>query len=346
MANSFKQLSNLIDLMIPEVKKIFIQVMQGIADEAFIDEMIKAIENNDPTALFKATGFTPAALTPILDAIDNVYQTAGETTADGFPARIRTPTGSVSFRFDIRNPAAEKDLADTSGQLITQLTEDARTNVRNLLSRGMIAGDNPKTTALNIVGRIDPVTKARTGGILGLTTNQEGWVANGTRYLEQLDPTYFDLGLRDKRFDSIVQDAIDTETPLSDDIISKLMTAYKNNALIYRGETIARTEVVQSVNKAEYTAHAIAITEGTIDASTVTRHWDDVGDKKTRHTHVALNLLYGDDTAGVGMNEPFISPSGAQMMYPGDRSLGASTKEIINCRCRQKIEVDWTAGVD
>ncbi len=337
-------LDNLIALMIPEVRDIFISVMQGVVDQAFIDEMVAAIQAGDANALFRATSFTPAALTPILDAIERVYKDAGTITADGFPARIRTPTGSMVFRFDMRNPRAEKELADNSALMVARLTEEARQNVRTTLERGMIAGDNPRTTALNIVGRIDPVTKQRVGGIIGLTVGQENWVANGTRYLQDLDKRYFNLELRDKRFDSTVMKAIDAGMPLSDDIISKLMTAYKNGALKFRADAISRTETIQAINRAEYTAHVQAIAEGAFQGSAVTRHWDDVGDKRTRHTHRALHELYKDQ--GVGMDEPFKSPSGALLMYPGDTSLGAPAEEIVNCRCRERIDVDWTAGVD
>lgn len=341
---SRRALDNLIAMMIPEVRSVFLNVMQGIVDDAFIDEMIAAIEAGDQNALFNAVGFTPAALNPILDAIEKVYEKAGQMTGDGFPARIRTPTGSMTFRFDMRNPAVEQQLKEFSSGFVTRLTDEARENVRSVLEQGMMAGANPRTTALDIVGRIDPTTKQRVGGVIGLTNAQEGWVASGRRYLVNLDPKYFTMTLRDQRFDGIVQRAIDSGTPLPAETIEKLLTAYKNRALKYRGDQVAITETTQAFNRAEYQAHKQAITEGALTPDAITKHWDSLGDTHVRHTHAAMDKKYSE--VGIAIDEPFVSPSGAKLLYPGDQSLGAPAREIVGCRCRQKYRVDWFAGVE
>lgn len=338
-------LNDLIDAMIPEVRKVFIEVMRDITDTAFIDEMIKAIEAGDADALFRATGFTPAALGPIIDAIESVYQDAGDTVANSFPARILTPTGSMTFRWDMRNPRVENDIRTNSSQMVTRLTDEAKENVRITLERGVIAGENPRAIALDIVGRIDPVTKSRVGAIIGLTNQQETWVANTQKYLETLNSKYFGLELRDKRFDSVVKKAIDTETPLPAATVNRLVTSYKNQALKFRADSVAQTEVIQSVNRAEFLAHQQLVDGGGIDSGALSKEWGDVGDSRTRYTHLALGTKYGKGN-GIGLDEPFISPSGAKLLYPGDSSLGAGAAEIVNCRCRQRIIVDWIAGVE
>jgi len=242
----------------------------------------------------------------------------------------------------MRNPRAENDLKTFSSAFVTRLTDEARENVRTILERGMIAGKNPRTTALDIVGRIDPSTKQRTGGILGLTIGQEKWVANARGYLENLDPKYFQMTLRDKRFDKLVSKAIEQNQPLSVDTISKLMSSYKNRALKYRAEMVARTETIQSINRAEYQAHIQAVGEGLLDRNAITKEWDAVGDDRTRHSHLAMDKKYGKGK-GVGLEEPFVFPSGALALFPGDSSMGAPAKEIIMCRCKQRIRVDWLA---
>jgi hypothetical protein len=345
VASKRQQLDALIEKMVPEVRRIFLDVMQGIVDDAFLDEMIKAIERGDPDALFRATGFTPAALQPILDAIDNVYQRAGDAIADGFPDRIQTPTGPVVFRWNMRNTAVEDELRNRSSAMVTRLTEEARDNVRAVLQRGVAAGDNPLATALNIVGRIDPVTKERVGGVIGLTTQQERWVANAKNYLQTADTQYFNLELRDRRFDSIVKKAFDSGTTLPDTTIDKLLTAYKNKALKFRADTIARTETIQSINRTDYLLHKQAITDGTLQNGAVSKEWDDVGDRKTRFTHAIMGSKYGKGKA-IGIDDPFVSPSGARLLFPGDSSLGAGPEEIVNCRCKSKIVVDFTYGVE
>ncbi len=70
------------------------------------------------------------------------------------------------------------------------------------------------------------------------------------------------------------------------------------------------------------------------------KFWDSAGDKRTRHTHLELESRY-KRIGGIPLDEPFVSSSGARMLYPGDTSLGAGADEIVNCRCRQQIDVDW-----
>lgn len=337
-------LDNLIALTIPEIQDIFLSVMQDIVDRAMLDEMIKAIEAGDAEALFKATGFTVAALTPILDAVEQLYQDTGNLTADGLPNRIRTPLGgSIIFRFNMRNPAVEEDLRTYSSALISRLTEEARDNVRIALQRGMIAGDNPRKTALNIVGRVDPVTKKRIGGILGLTTKQEEWVSNAERYLKDLDSKYFNLSLRDKRFDAKVRKSFEAGKPLNEETRQKIVTLYKNRALKFRADAIARTETIQSVNRSTYQTYKQLLAEG-IDKSAITKVWDDVGDGKTRPSHFAMGRTYGKK--GIPVDQEFVSPTGARLMYPGDRTLGAPASEIVNCRCLLRYKINFLAGVD
>lgn len=56
------------------------------------------------------------------------------------------------------------------------------------------------------------------------------------------------------------------------------------------------------------------------------KKWIDVGDKRERKTHLEV----GGTTLPIG--EPF-SVGDSLLQFPKDTSLGASTDEIVNCRC-------------
>ena len=336
----YSSLDQLILLAIPEIQKIFLEVMQDVVDRAQLNEMVAAIEANDPERLFRATGFSSAALNPILDAVEKIYMDGGQTTAAAFPKKIQTPTGVAIFRFDMRNPRVEQDLREKSSRLVSMLTEEARQNVREILEQGMIAGENPRATALNIIGRVDPVTKKRVGGVIGLTNNQTRWVENTGRYLRTLDSKYFNLKLRDKRFDSIVKKAIESGQGLSEKDVGRIVTAFKNRALRYRAETISRTETIQSINRAEMLAALQLVDEGIIPRTAIVKEWDDAGDGRVRASHRALAAKY-DKGKGIGIDEPFVTLSGARLMVPGDSSLGAGADEIANCRCRVRVRIDY-----
>ena len=58
---------------------------------------------------------------------------------------------------------------------------------------------------------------------------------------------------------------------------------------------------------------------------------------RTRLTHAVL------DGKTAGLREPFRSPSGAFLMFPGDPS--APGAEIINCRCNLTYRIDFLANI-
>lgn len=326
-------LDTLYALQIPQVQELFIQAMENIVDHAVIEDMIEAIENNDIEALYAASGFTPVVLNTVVNQIEQIYNEAANITTSFWPKRLRAV-------FNIRNPKVEEQLSEYSSNFITNISDEIKANIRTILTDGQTRGINPKETALNIVGRINPVTKKREGGVIGLSTNQVEWVFNARKYLENLDKHYFTLGLRDKRFDSLVQKAIDEKRKLSKNEISRLITAYENKALRFRGNAISRTETMQAINRGEYAAILQNIENGLINENQVKKWWDDTRDGRTRLTHIALGNTYSQKKP-IPFNEPFVTTTGQQLLYPGDRSLGADLHEIVNCRCKAQYKIDF-----
>lgn len=333
-------LDALIELFVPDIRSAFLGAMQDVVDNSIVNAMIKAIDQGDVEAAFRALGFSDAAMRPITAAIERAFEQGGVMTGKTFPKYLNTLSGRAVFRFDPRNSRAEMWLRDQSSTLIARLTDEARTSVRNVVTEGMQAGRNPRSVTLDIIGRVDPTTGRRVGGIVGLTSRQERWSANTRLDLRNLDERYFTRALRDKRFDRTVEKAIRDGKPLDTATIEKLVGRYRDNALKYRGETIARTEAIHALNQSEFEAHKQAMDMGAISEKAARRIWDSAGDGRVRWSHKRLN------GQTVGMDEPFVSPSGARMMYPGDTSLGAPGDEVIMCRCRVRLKVDWLADLD
>ena len=218
----------------------------------------------------------------------------------------------VVFQFNIRNPKAEAWLADYSSSLVKQIIDDQRNMIRQNLTRAMAAGTNPRTAALDLVGRIG-ASGNREGGVIGLTTSQEQWVQNYTDDLASDTPdAALTRTLRDARFDSTVQNAADSGEPLTADQIDNMATAYKNRALMYRAETIARTEMQTSLHEAQQQSMQQAVDSGVIKAGTVVGIWRTAEDDLVRNSHVALD----GETAALG--QPFVSGYGNLLYYPGD----------------------------
>lgn len=343
-----RKLEKLAEQFAPFIRDAFLSAVQDISDRAILSEIVKNIEAGDINAAIRSLGISDATMRPLIAEIERAFEVGGVTTGQSFPKRINTPTGRTVFRFDVRNSRAEAQLRDHSSKLVVAITEDMRTMVRQTVQRGMADGRNPKTTALDLVGRVDPVTKRRVGGVIGLTPNrfdavtgrwikgQEQWVVNARRDLETLDPAYLNRARRDKRFDSIVEKAIKDGKPLSQEKIDQLIGRYNDNLLKYRADVIARTESVAALNTSEHEAINQAVDQGMIRQSQVKRVWDSAGnDGRTRETHLEM------EGQKVGLNEPFTFPDGTQAMFPGDTSLGAPASETIQCRCVARTVIDW-----
>jgi len=331
-------------LQIPEIRNLFISTIEDIAGNANIDEMIKAIEDNDLERLVQASGFNVVFLNKIIDKIEDVYEKSGNMIVDKWP-RLRNGLGLTKAVFNIRDEFAENELKNFSSNFITNISNEVRDTIRETLTDGMARGINPRETALNIVGRKDRVTGKRIGGTIGLASNQTKWVNNARLYLQNLDERYFALSLRDKRFDSIVKKAIKDKKPLSKEKISQLITAYESKALKYRADAIARTETMQAINRGEYRAIAQNIEEGLITEDMVTKWWSNSADERVRQSHVNLGNRYNKSNA-IGFNEVFETSRGSKLLYPGDTSLGADLHEIIHCRCKCEYRIDFIKQVN
>lgn len=245
----------------------------------------------------------------------------------------------------MRNLSAEDYLRNHSSISIPNIPDDVMQQVRHFLEKGMMQGDSPHAVGLELVGRIDPTTNQRVGGVLSLPEDKIAEIAKARRYLENLDESYLSLELRDKRFDRTVKKALNLKQPLLPDKLSQIISIYENRVLLDYGQGIAQTAMMRSLNHSEYVSNLKLVLEGLIKPDAITKEWDDCGDNRVRPTHAAMGSIYGKGK-GIPLEETFVSPSGAQLLYPGDTSLGAPFEEIERCRCRAHYRVDWRSMDD
>lgn len=314
----------------PEIRDAFLASIRDIVDRAQLERIVTALENGDVEGALRAVNLEPAAFLPLDNAIRQAFIEGGTATAARIPAAVTADR--VAVRFDARNPTAEAWLANHSSQAVTEIVDDQRAAIRTALTEGMTRGDNPRTTALNIVGRQDPATGRRVGGIIGLTSQQAGYVANARAELLSGDAAtmerYFSRARRDKRFDGVVRQAIREGKPVDAATVTRLTSRYADRLLKLRGENVGRTESMASLNGAQFEAYRQAVAKGTVRPNAVRKVWIATRDLRTRDTHRALN---GDS---VGLHEPFANG----LMYPGDPAGPA--REVINCRCTLRYRID------
>ncbi len=304
-------------------------------------------------AVLEALGFDGERFSPLAEQVRQAFATGAEVGMKELPTlslrqQIRgrynpaNNTPLLRFGFDMRNRGVEGWLQSNSSRLITGVVEDQRQLVRQHLVRGMAAGLNPRQAALELVGRVGE-TGRRSGGVVGLTAQQAQFVANVRQQLASGDPAqmaeYFGRKRRDKRLDGIVSRAIKAGQPVSPADVDKIAARYADRLLALRGEMIARTESLTAMAAGREEAFRQQIESGRLAPENVEGTWSATGDDRTRHSHQAMNGQVRR------FGEPFQTPSGALMRFPGDTSLGAGPEETIGCRCMKKYRVNMATEV-
>lgn len=287
-----------------------------------------AIEESDPADVIRAMGISEARfLLDFIEGLRGAYIQAGQSYMDAMPARVTRPFGG---RFDFNTPSASQFLGQYSAKRVKQITQDQREAIRAFLQVAQANGMNPRTIALDMVGRGS--LNNRRGGIIGITKNQAQWALNARLELESGEPgrmrAYLSRKRRDRRFDGIVQRSIaaGARPDLAD--IDRIVTGYAEELRLFRAQTIARTESAEAVGNASLESLKQAVNEGTIPEDGIKRTWRSASDERVRSSHQPM-----DGQERFGLDEPFTFPGGAHAMFPGDSSFGAPPGELINCRC-------------
>ena len=313
------------------ILKAFMTSVQSVKDQAVIAEIARLIELGQVEAIVDLLQLDPATFRPLENATLAAYEVGGATGAAQI-GRIPTNAGTLVARFNVRNPRAEAFIRDLSSREIVEIAEETKEVVRTVLRSGLAEGANPRTTALDLVGMVDPITRARTGGHIGLTSNQSQWIVNARKELEELNPNYLTRALRDKRLDSAFKKALGSGVTMPIKQIDTAIARMQARALRYRAENIARTESLNALRSGQNEAIRQAVDIGELDQEFATKTWQDTGDSRTRPEHGMA------DGQTVPLDQPFIV-GGERLMHPGD-SIG-SAGNVINCRCRANYKMNF-----
>ena len=324
-----RRLATLIDAWAPRISAAFTASIADLRERVQVSFVAEQLQTAGVDAAVRAVGIAPVMFRQIDAALEQAFEGGGRATVQAIPPARDDHGGLIRTAFDIRSGSAERWLREHSALLVREITEDQRTTIRQHLVAGMEAGTNPRTVALDLVGRINPSTGKRAGGVLGLTSTQETWARNYADELAAGDAAALNRKLRDPRYDGTVRKAIAAGEPLSPERIAKMVAAYRNRALKARAETLVITEATTALHQAREEAVEQAIGAGQVDLRAVRKRWKDSGDSRVRDTHQHLN------GAVVPFRSTFLSSSGARLRYPGDASAPAA--ERIGCRCDLEI---------
>lgn len=335
-----KELRALIDKLEPSLVEAFNKSIENLQSELVLKRIVDALANRDIEGAISALNIEEAAFSPLRAAYHQIFAAGGEAAAAAIPKAL----ASVVVRFNVANPRAERQIAEMAGVEITRITEDTLQAARNVILKGYAEGQGPNSIGLDLAGRINVKSGRREGGVIGMTTPQSDAALSLRDRLLSGSPSemrkVLEMKLRDKRFDPALLRHIEAGTTPARADVDRMYARYVANAVRLRGETIARTETGRAVHAAAHEAFAQGLEKSGRSGATVVRVWRSARDKRVRDTHAEM-----DGQRVVGLTRPFISPSGAQMLHPLDTSMGAGAAEIINCRCDEELNIDYSAGL-
>lgn len=259
---------------------------------------------------------------------------AGEAAAEDIERELgRVARGEVVVDFNVVHQDAVRAMQENRLRLVREITDSQRRAIREAMQSGVERGLNP----------IDQARAFRDA--IGLTQRQVQAVNNYRRLLSTNDPEALQRALRDRRFDATTRRAIKDGKPLSKRQIDNMVARYRERMHKHRSEVIARTEGLRAVHEGTHSMFRQAVADGKMGADDVMREWNTAGDERVRTTqstsgktsHASMHRQVVR-----GLETPFVSGGGNNLLYPGDPT--APGYDTIQCRCAVGVRLSMVGG--
>ncbi len=303
-----QRLLNLIAKAEPKLKRALLNAITAARSLITLDTLADLIER----------GLFQQAVEAAAEA--SILSLAGETSA----VYILAGQEGTKFLSDVLEVVVDFNQVNTRAVFIMQ-------QERLRLIREFTAGQREATrTALvdGIQRGLNPIDQARNfRSSIGLTDKQQAAVQNYRKLLTQGSSEALTRSLRDARFDATVRSSIRTGDPLTKTQIDKMVTRYNDRSLIFRANTIARTEALRTVHQGTEEAYEQAFEQGVLDRDQIERTWNTAKDERVRGSH----RTYEGQIRAVG-------EQWGPLRFPGDPQ--APPRETVQCRCVLSTRID------
>lgn len=296
------------------IKNAFLAFVSVVKSDDVLREVNALLATGDITG---ALDIVDSHIIRLSGTITGVFTAVGVEASNELASKFGV--ASVGLSFDPTDARTVNIMRTNRLQFIREVTESQRASTRQALTRAFETGAGAKQTA----------TAFRDS--LGLTAKQEATVERYRTLLQTNSKQALQRSLRDRRFDRSITRAIETGEPLSNERIDKMVNRYRERAVQFRSEVVARTEGVRATSAARDEALRQNIEALGVDESKVKRTWQPTNDNRTRDSHASM------DGQTVGLNEPFTDGDGNKLMFPGDPSAPLET--TAQCRCVLTFEI-------
>lgn len=314
MPTQLDQLLELLDRQTAAVRRAFVQFVRDVQSPAVIAEVIDHLQANDMQGAFKIVDSYIARFANVAPQVFNAVGVAAAAELDHALEDV-----ALAIAFDPTNPRAAALIADSRARLMRELSAQQQASILQAVAR-----------VVNRGGGTQEIGRAFRDSI-GLTTQQEAYVASYREQLSSLDSRALDRALRDSRYDSRLNRAISIDRPLTQRQIDTMVDRYRARAVMARADTIARTEALTGYSQARDESLRQMMQQTRLNSDRVLRVWHATHDDRVRDWHLSM------EGQRASVDEPFIDGLGNAVMYPGDPSAPPETR--INCRCTLGFEV-------
>lgn len=328
----------------PAMRDAFLEAIQQIKDAVRLAELEAALAAGNIEVAIEALRLEQGFFGPLYEAQRTAYLTGGGLIMA--ETRVKNPfDGSrYEFSFTARTDRAETWVREQSSHLITSVIEEQKEQTRVVLREAMEVGEHPRNTARAIVGKVNAVTGKREGGLMGLDQPRSGVLkavregmktAEGVRGLVIVprdgSPPYVKFKSVNKATANRILAAYARGEAVAAPDRALSEKQLSNKLLKDRGDTIARTETLNSLRSGRHEGFQQLVDSGKVRADQVRIRWQATLDDRVRDSHRHLH----DQVVKLG--EFFTPAPGVMMQYPGDLEHSTDPKglarETIACRC-------------
>ena len=217
----------------------------------------------------------------------------------------------IQTSFNLKSPEAINWARTNSSSLITNISSETRKGVQSVIGSAFDLGIPPKDAAKVI------------RDMVGLTEKQS---IAASRYRDKIS---------------------NQDRPA--DQVERMAARYESKLLRYRGETIARTEIIASAHQGQKEAWQQAVDEGLLDSSETNREWITTDDDRLCPICEPMNGQI------VGLDEAFLDGDGEDVeeppVHPNCRctvgiSFEAKTEQVASTPAIEEKEPEEAAASD
>ena len=306
----------LLALVRKHLKGEYIDVSSWLRDENDLADIEERIRRGDYTG---AVAKIDDAARKAASEIHQSYVDSGREAARWLDDRI----ADKLIRFDVTAPEVVARARSNELELVRGFRDERHKIARQITQRALVEGAQ---------GGINPRRVARDfRDSIGLTPQQEQWVANYRRALESGDyDKALSYELSSGVADRSVRAALAKGKTIAPERIDAMVESYRQNAITYRAETIARTESLRNVHQGVGDLMKQAVARGDVKAEQLDAEWHaGPATKDARPEHQAMSGVR------VPFGQDFVLPDGTRMSGPGDPRGGA--KHNASCRCARSV---------